>query len=454
MSVAKDQKIELEIIDLGDGGEGIGRLDGLTFFVEGGLPGDVVEAVVTQVKKNFGIARLIKVVKPSENRIEPACPYFKHCGGCQIMSLDYEKGQKPAKEKMVRDALERIGGFKGIAIEPILGMDNPYRYRNKGMYPVAANGKLADIGFFKRGSHRVVDVRDCLLQVEAHGVVNQIVRDFVAEFGIEIYDEYKQTGILRHVMIRHSEMTGELMVVLVVNANGLVNESILKDRLVEALPNLASFVININKDKGNKVLGSKNRIVHGVENITESIDSLMFQISPLSFFQVNPVQTKVLYQKALEFADLKGKETVFDIYCGIGTISLFLAQKAKKVVGVELVNTAVKDAKGNAFKNGYKNCEFHVGKAEEVIPMLYETGYKADVVVVDPPRKGCDPQVIETIIKMAPDKIVYVSCKPSTLARDVKLLCENGLYEVTAVQPVDMFPQTVHVECVVKLEKR
>lgn len=453
MSVAKDQKIEVEIIDLGDAGEGIGRVDGLTFFIEGGLPGDLVEAVVTQVKKNYAVAKLIKVKRPSEGRVEAACPVFKQCGGCQIMSLDYEKAQLPFKQKVVQDALARIGGFKDVVVEPIIGMQSPNRYRNKGQYPVAMQGPLAQIGFYKKGSHQVVDVKDCLLQAENHGTINQIIRDFVIEFKIPVYDEATTKGILRHVMIRNAK-DGSTMVVLVVNANGLHHENELKKRLVEAVPGIQSIVINTNKSKGNRVLGFENRVIHGSETIVDHIEELVFEISTLSFFQVNPKQTEVLYGKALEFAGLKGTETVVDIYCGIGTISLFLAKEAKKVIGVELVEPAIIDARANATRNGFDNCEFHVGKAEEVLPKLHEEGQKADVIVVDPPRKGCEPEVLESMLKMAPERIVYVSCKPSTMSRDLKILCVEGGYEIVKVQPVDMFPHTTHVECVVKLEKR
>lgn len=453
MSVAKDQKIEVEIIDLGDAGEGIGRLDGLTFFIEGGLPGDLVEAVVTQVKKNYAVAKLIKVKRPSEGRVEAACPVFKQCGGCQIMSLDYETSQLPFKQKVVQDALARIGGFKDVAVAPIIGMASPNRYRNKGQYPVAMQGPLAQIGFYKKASHQVVDVKDCLLQADNHGTITQIIRDFVIEYKIPVYDEAVGKGILRHVMIRNAK-DGGTMIVLVVNANGLHYENILKERLVEAVSGIQSIVINTNKSKGNRVLGFENRVIYGSETIVDHINDLVFEISPLSFFQVNPVQTEVLYGKALEFASLTGSETVVDIYCGIGTISLFLAKAAKKVIGVELIESAIVDARANATRNGFENCEFQVGKAEEVLPKLYEEGQQADVVVVDPPRKGCEPEVLEAMLKMAPQRIVYVSCKPSTMARDLKILCAEGGYEITNVQPVDMFPHTTHVECVIGLRRK
>jgi 23S rRNA (uracil1939-C5)-methyltransferase len=454
VSVAKDQIIEIEITDLGDGGEGIGRYEGMTIFVDGGIIGDVVKAKITFLKKKYAIGKVVGLVTPSPFRIEPACPHFRKCGGCQIMNMDYEKGQLAYKEKVVKDAMERIGGFKETQILPIIGMADPLRYRNKGQYPVAKGKDGLEIGFFEKGTHKVVDVHDCLLQSEAHVKVNQLIRDYVNEFNISIYDEATQKGLLRHVMIRHSAATGDMMVVLVINGSQLINESVLKSRIRESVPEVKSLIINKNKSYGNRVLGFHNKVILGTETIEDQIGDLKFAISPLSFFQVNPGQTEALYGKAMEYADLKGDETVFDIYCGIGTISLFLAQKAKRVIGVEMSEAAVLDAEENAKRNGFTNCEFHVGLAEEVIPKLYEEGYKADVVLVDPPRKGCEPQVLETMLAMAPKKIVYVSCKPSTMARDLKILCESGEYEVIKVQPVDQFGMTVHVECVAELRRK
>lgn len=454
MSVEKGQVYEVEITDLGDGGEGIGRFDGMTVFVEGGIIGDVVKAKIGTVKKNYALAKAIGIIKASPFRIEPPCPYFKKCGGCQIMNMDYKAGQLGFKEKVVKDAMERIGGFKDVDILPIIGMDDPFRYRNKGQYPVAQGKAGVEIGFFEKASHKVVDIRDCLLQNEVHGKINQQIRDFVSEFGIQIYDEKTHKGLLRHVMIRHSAFSGEVMVVLVVNGVKVPKEAVLIERLKEVVPEVTSIILNVNTTKGNRVLGFKSKVLYGPEVIQDQIGNLKFAISPLSFFQVNPSQTEILYGKALEYAALQGDETVFDIYCGIGTISLFLAQKAKHVIGVEMIETAVEDAKANAVHNGITNCDFHVGQAEEVILKLYDEGYRADVVVVDPPRKGCEPEVLETILAMAPKRIVYVSCKPSTLARDLKILCESGDYQLVQVQPVDQFGMTTHVETVAKLERR
>lgn len=453
MSVAKDQVVEIEIVDLGDGGEGIGRFEGMTLFVDGAIIGDRVKVKIHTVKKNYAIGKVVGLIQPSSFRVEPECPHFRKCGGCQIMQMDYEQGQLSYKAKVVKDALERIGGFKDLSIEPIIGMKNPLRYRNKGQYPVQMDraGQLA-LGFYEKASHTVVNVSDCLLQSESHALINQLIRDFIIEHNVSLYDEHTHKGILRHVMIRNSQ-SGGLMVVLVINAKSIRRESLLVEKLKSAVEKLESIVINVNESKGNRVLGFENRVIYGTPSISDHIDDLKFEISPLSFFQVNPVQTEILYQKALEYAELTGKENVVDIYCGIGTISLFLAQKAKKVVGVELIDAAIADAKANALRNGFDNTEFHVGKAEEVIPSLYEQGLSADVVVVDPPRKGCEREVLETILKMAPQRIVYVSCKPATMARDLKILCESGAYEVVKVQPVDQFPHTSHVEAIILMTR-
>lgn len=451
MSVAKDQLVELEIVDLGEGGEGIGRYEGMTLFVDGAIIGDTVKVKIHTVKKNYAIGKVVGLIEASPYRVEPECPHFRKCGGCQIMQMDYEKGQLPYKAKVVKDALERIGGFKGVLIEPIIGMDHPLRYRNKGQYPVQIDksGQLA-LGFYERASHAVVNVPDCLLQSESHRQINQLIRDFIIEHNVALYDEHSHKGILRHIMIRNSQ-SGGLMVVLVINGKSLRKESLLVKMLQSTVEGLESIVINVNESKGNRVLGFENRVIFGAPSIADHIGDLKFEISPLSFFQVNPQQTEVLYQKALDYAALTGKENVVDIYCGIGTISLFLAKQAKRVVGIELIEAAIHDARANALRNGFDNTAFHVGKAEEVIPALFEQGLSADVVVVDPPRKGCEPAVLETILKMAPQRVVYVSCKPATMARDVKILCESGQYEVVKVQPVDQFPHTSHVECVIMM---
>ncbi len=450
LPVQKNESIVLDIVSIGEGGEGIGRPDGFTVFVHGAIPGDQIKAKIIKVKKTFAIGRLEEIIVESEDRITPPCPYANKCGGCQMQHASYD-AQLNYKQEFVESAMTRIAKID-TPVERIIGMEEPFRYRNKGMYPVAGDKKNPKIGLYRSRSHDVVDVDVCLLQRESADKVVSMIREALPELGWSIYNEETGKGFLRHILIRTAYKTGDLMLVFVINGYKITGIEPFVNRLIDEVPELRSVILNENKAKSNKVLGTKNKVIWGNDKIMDFIGDLAFEISPLSFFQVNPVQTEVLYSKALEFAELTGEETVFDIYCGIGSISLFLAQKAKKVIGVEVVGDAVRDAKENAKHNAIDNCEFHTGLAERVIPALYEEGQRADVVVVDPPRKGCDPIVLETIVKMDPKRVVYVSCKPSTLARDLAILKEAG-YETTKVQPVDMFPMTGHVETVVQLVK-
>lgn len=449
--LSKGQEIEIEILDLGDGGEGIGRIDGFTVFVKGGIPGDIVKTFIMKVKKSYAIGSLREVIKPSEHRVEAPCPDFFRCGGCQTQTIAYAE-QLKIKEDTLKSALDRIGGFKYYDIEPIIGMDEPYHYRNKSQYPVEHSKAGIKVGYYKRNSHDVVNIKSCMLQKTDNDLIMDIFRKFLNEFKIPVYSEKNHKGLVRHLMVRNSFESGNAMVVIVMNGRKLPNQEILVARLLESGVRIASVMINVNKEKTNRILGRKNVAVYGDEKITDKINDLTFEISPLSFFQVNNLQAGHLYNKALEYADLKGDERVFDLYSGIGTISLSLAKQAKEVIGVEVVEEAVEDAASNATLNGIENVKFHVGKAEEIVPELYAKGIKADVVVVDPPRKGCEEELLNTIIKMKPSKVVYVSCKPSTLARDLKILCENG-FKLVKVQPVDMFPQTTHVETVALLKR-
>jgi len=450
LPVEKNESITLDIVSIGEMGEGIGRIDGFTVFVQGAIPGDVVTARIIKVKKAFAIGRLEQIVTPSEDRVEPPCPHANLCGGCQIQHADY-KAQLRYKQDFVESAMSRIGKIE-TTIEPVIGMENPLRYRNKGQYPVGGDKTSPKIGLYRARSHDIVDVDVCLLQKEASDKVVNMIREALPALGWSIYNEDTKKGFLRHILIRNSFKTGDLMLVFVVTGSKLPNVEPLVNRMIDEVPELKSVILNENKVNSNKVLGRRNITIWGDEKITDSIGDLLYEISPTSFFQVNPVQTEKLFNIAYDYAELTGEETVFDIYCGIGSISLFMAKNAKKVIGVESVSAAINDAKENAKRNGLENCEFHTGLAEQVIPELYEQGYKADVVVVDPPRKGCDPIVLDTIVQMNPERIVYVSCKPSTLARDLRILEDNG-YKTTKVQPVDMFPMTGHVETVVQLVK-
>jgi len=444
----KNKCYEIKIIDLGDGGEGIGKIDNLTVFVHGGIPGDLLSTKIIKLKKQYAIGIVDSIIEASELRQIPECPYTK-CGGCQTQNINY-KAQLDLKKKLVEDCMTRIGGLD-VKVNDVLGMNEPISYRNKSQYPVRmVDGKL-HLGFYKQRTHEVVNIDNCMVQ---HPLVNKIMKSLrchLENSDIKIYNEEKHRGILRHIVTRISFRTQDVMLIFVTNNNDEI--PVLKDigqKLVEEFPNIKSVIQNINTSKGNRVMGYENITLLGEDKIMDYISDLSFEISPLSFLQVNPIQTEVLYNKALELADINKEDQVIDIYCGIGTISLFLAEEAKKVVGVELIDVAIEDAKKNAINNKLDNTEFFAGKAEVVIPDLYKKGYRADVIVVDPPRKGCEKQVLDTMLAMAPEKIVYVSCKPSTLARDLKILSEK--YKVEEVQPVDLFPFTTHVETVCKLK--
>ena len=453
MEFRKNDLVTLEIEDCGIDGEGIGKADGFTVFVKDAVIGDTVTAKIIKAKKNYGYGRLMEVLKPSPYRVEPKCEIARQCGGCQLQALSYDQ-QLVFKTNKVKGHLERIGGFTDIPMEPIIGMDELFHYRNKAQFPVGRNkeGKIVT-GFYAGRTHNIIENRDCALGVAENKEVLDRVIAHMEKYGIEPYNEATGKGLVRHVLIRYGYFTKEVMVCLILNGNKLPKEEQLVKSLCE-IPGMTSITINVNKKHSNVILGEEIRLLWGQEYITDRIGDISYQISPLSFYQVNPMQTQKLYAKALEYADLHGEETVWDLYCGIGTISLFLAQKAKFVRGVEIVPAAIENAKENAKLNGLENTEFFVGKAEEVLPREYKkNGVYADVIVVDPPRKGCDETLLETMIEMNPDRIVYVSCDSATLARDLKYLCERG-YELRKVCPVDQFGMTVHVETVVLLSQQ
>ena len=473
MEMKKNDRFVLKIEDMGENGEGIGRLDGYIWFLKDAVIGDVIEAGVTKMKKQYGFARLIRVIEPSEYRTEERCPSARRCGGCQIQAVDYQE-QLRLKEKKVYNNLKRIGGLSSlllpggeetteqtkeeternaVVMEPIIGMENPWRYRNKAQFPFGRNkdGNIVT-GFYAGRTHDIVEQEDCLLGVEENREILSIIRNFMEEYKIEPYNEETHRGLVRHVLIRKGFQTGEIMVCLVINGRKLPGQQALTECLMD-IPGMASISLNVNQEKTNVILGKEIINLWGEGHITDYIGAVRYRISPLSFYQVNPVQTELLYGTALEYAGLTGNETVWDLYCGIGTISLFLAQKAKQVYGVEIVPQAIDDARENARLNHMENVEFFVGKAEEVLPEQYERNQiYADVIVVDPPRKGCDEKCLETIVKMSPKRVVYVSCNSSTLARDVKYLEERG-YRTERVRCVDMFPHSGHVETVVLLSK-
>ena len=453
MEYRKNDIVTLKIEDCGIDGEGIGKADGFTVFVKDAVIGDTVRAKIMKAKKNYGYGRLEEIITPSPDRVEPKCQFARQCGGCQLQALSYEK-QLEFKTSKVRGHLERIGGFTDIPMEKILGMDQPFHYRNKAQFPVgkSKDGRIIT-GFYAGRTHSIIENRDCALGVTRNKEVLDRVIAHMEKFHIQPYDENTGKGVVRHVLIRYGFFTDEMMVCLIINGENLPGEEALVKSLRQ-IPETVSVMVNVNKKRNNVILGEKVRLLWGQPYITDKIGEISYQISPLSFFQVNPYQTGRLYGKALEYAQLSGNETVWDLYCGIGTISLFLAQKAKMVRGVEIIPAAIENAKENACLNGFDNTEFFVGKAEEVLPEQFaRTGERADVIVVDPPRKGCDETLLSTIIEMQPDRVVYVSCDSATLARDLKYLCERG-YELKKVCPVDMFPNTVSVETVVLLSHK
>ena len=464
----KNEIVKVKIEDIGVGGEGIGKVDGYTLFIKDAIIGDVVEAKVMKAKKNYGYARLMNVLTPSKDRVEePVCSMARKCGGCQIQEMKYP-AQLAFKEAKVRGNLERIGEVPTELLDqimhPAVGMDGegmqPFRYRNKAQFPIGTDkdGRVI-AGFYAGRTHDIIANTDCALGVEQNKEILEIILQYMRENKIKSYDEKTGKGLIRHALIRYGFKTKEIMVCLVVNGKKLPKAERLIEKLIQS-EGMTSITISPNTRRDNVIMGDSYEILWGQGYITDYIGNVKYQISPLSFYQVNPVQTEKLYGLALEYADLKGDETVWDLYCGIGTISLFLAQKAKQVYGVEIVPQAIDDAKENAKINAIDNAEFFVGKAEEVLPEYYaeyerehngETAH-ADVIVVDPPRKGCDETLLETIVKMQPEKVVYVSCDSATLARDLKYLCANG-YEITVCRGVDQFPQSVHVETVVLMSK-
>ena len=455
MEYKKNDLLTVTIEDMGHDGEGIGKVDGYTVFVKDTVIGDKVQAKIMKAKKNYGYARLVEIMEPSKDRVEPRCAYARQCGGCQIQALSYEK-QLAYKQQKIENNLIRIGGFQKeeIPMQPIIGMEDPYHYRNKAQFPVGCDkeGHLI-AGFYAGRTHSIISNRKCYLGVEVNEQILNLVLAHMEAYDIPAYDETTGKGLVRHVLIRYGFQSKEIMVCLVVNGSRIPGAEDLIAKLRE-IPGMTSISLNINREKTNVILGRKGKLLWGQEYITDKIGDISYQISPLSFFQVNPIQTEKLYGKALEYAGLTGNETVWDLYCGIGTISLFLAQKAKFVRGVEIVPQAIDNARENAKLNGIENVEFFVGKAEEVLPREYEkNGVYADVIVVDPPRKGCDEVLLNTILKMKPERVVYVSCDSATLARDLKVLCAED-YELVRVSTADMFPQGVHVETVVLLSHK
>ena len=450
--LSKNKEYIVDIVDIGQGGVGIGKYEGFTVFVDGGLVQDKIKVKITKSKKNYAVGDMIEIIEKSPFRVARKCSEsLRQCGGCQIQELDYQK-QLDIKTNEVKQVISRIGKLDDVVIHDTLGMEHPFRYRNKAQFPIQKKDNMPVIGFYKKKSHDLISTDECIIQHEVNDKIIKIIKTYIRAYNVSIYDEKTHKGLLRHLVTKVGFTTGEVMIVLVANGKKLPYLKELASVLKENIPGFKTLVVNVNTQKTNVILGKENIGAYGDGMIRDYIGELVFEISPLSFFQVNPLQTEVLYNKALEYANLGENDTVFDIYCGIGTISLFLAQKAKKVYGIEIVEDAIKDAKRNAKINNMDNVEFYVGKAEEVVPKMYKEGKRANVVVVDPPRKGCDEKVLDTIVSMEPDRVVYVSCNPSTLARDLAYLNERG-YKCHEIQPVDMFPHSVHVENVAWLSK-
>ena len=445
--VNKNEEYVVEIIDMTHDGAGVAKISGFAVFIEGAIVGEIIKTKILKVTKNLAYGKIVEIIETSPSRRPVNCENFKKCGGCTLLHMSYEETLN-FKRKVVKDCFYRIS-HKDIDILPTLGMEEPYSYRNKVQFPVgSADGKIIT-GFYSERSHNIVPITDCLIQSKiANKLINNI-REFFRDNNIPPYDEKTGEGFLRHVVIRNSEKTGEVMIILVTNGEDFDKKDEFIDFILKKCGKIVSVIQNVNMKNTNVILGEENIRLYGKDTIKDYIGEFSFNISPNSFFQVNGVQTRVLYEKVLEYADLKGDEVVFDLYCGIGSISLFLANKARRVYGVEVVKPAVQNAKDNAKENGITNALFYEGKAEVVVPKLYKEGVRADVVVVDPPRSGCDKVLLDTILDMKPKKIVYVSCNPGTLARDVEMLAG---YEVKAVQPVDMFPWTYHIENIAVLK--
>lgn len=444
----KNDLVEIDIERLG-GEMGISHHDGLTLFVKNALPGERVLARAEKVEKSVAFLKTLEVLAPSPERVTPRCPHYDACGGCVCQHMTYALSLDMKRER-VRDALRRIGGVE-VDVLPVIGMENPWHYRNKTALPVGGAKGNPLIGFYAPRSHRIVEIGGCLIAREEADIFLSVVRAWMTKFSIEPYDERTRTGAIRHILCRVSR-AGDVMAVVVSARDSLAHQKELIAMVRAAMPAMKSLCLNINKRGDNVILGDVTRVLYGADRLEDTLLGLTFSISPQSFFQVNPVQTEILYRTALDFAGLTGNDTVLDLYCGAGTISLMLAGHAKRVIGIEIVPQAIENARENAVRNGITNAEFHCAAAEIVLPKLVSSGLRPDVVVLDPPRKGAERAVLSAIADARPEKIVYVSCDPATLSRDVKALTESG-YRAVQAQPVDMFCHTAHVETVVLLSR-
>lgn len=448
--VNQNDRLTVNVEDLTHDGSGVAKVEGYPLFIHGALPGEEVEIQVGKTLKNYGFARLLNVLKPSPERVDAPCHVFEQCGGCQLQHLSYE-GQLQQKQKQVRDVMDRIAKLPEVPVHPVKGMQDPWRYRNKSQIPFSERNGEVVAGFYRSRSHHIVDTDVCIIQSEEADELMATLKREMLIHGVDAYNERTHRGMLRHLVVRKGQTTNEIMVVLVTSKKKFPQRDAIVEVIKRVLPEVTSIMQNVNSEKTNVIFGNETICLYGKSVIIDTIGDIQFEISARSFYQVNPTQTEVLYRQALEYAGLSGNETVIDAYCGIGTISLFLAQQANEVYGVEIVPQAIEDAKRNAELNGITNAFFKAGASEDVIPKWYEQGKRFDVLVVDPPRKGCDEKLLQTILKYKPKRVVYVSCNPGTLARDLRIL-EDGGYRAKEVQPVDMFPQSSHVECVALIE--
>jgi len=448
----KNSVHRLSITHLNDDAQGIGLLEGMPMIVEGALPGERVEIKAIKVAKTYAVGKLLKVLRPSPDRVTPFCPVFERCGGCSVQHLAYP-AQLALKTGRVRELAAQLPVATPVVVHNALGMAQPRHFRHKAQYPVTSGHNGAALGFYAKHSHRLIEHRACDVQANALNQAKDIAQNFFETQRVSMYDETRHEGLVRHLVMRAGLHTGEVMMTFVINGDELPHQRELIQAVTRAMPNVTGILLNVNRERTNIILGSRTELIYGVPQIRDQIGELTFAISPLAFYQVNPAQTEILYAKALEYAALTGEETVFDLYSGIGSLSLFLSRHARQVYGVEIVEDAVRDAIDNARLNGCKNVEFFSGAAENVLPDVAEQGLSADVVVLDPPRKGCEPAILDTLIRMSPQHVVYVSCHPASLFRDLRVLAERG-YAVVEIQPVDMFPHTPHIECVASLVRR
>ncbi|MEJ7148983.1 23S rRNA (uracil(1939)-C(5))-methyltransferase RlmD [Staphylococcus warneri] len=451
-TLKKNDVLTGQVVDLTHEGHGVVKIDRYPIFIPNTLIDEKIEYKVIKVKKNFAIGKLIKVITESDARVEPPCIYYYKCGGCQLQHMSYQAQLNMKKEQVV-NLFHRKAKFTNTVIKDTVGMEDPWRYRNKSQIPVGLSKDQQPImGFYRQRSHDIIDMESCLIQDQQHQQVMNDLKQLISELNISVYNEKTKKGLLRHLVVRTGHYTNQLMIILVTNGKAFKQAESLVDALVRKYPNVTSIKQNINDAHSNVIMGPQSITLYGEEEIEDQLSEVTFNISDQSFYQINSHQTEKLYQQALDYAQLTGDEIVLDTYCGIGTIAIYMAENARHVYGVEVVPSAINDANQNATKNQLENTTFVCGKAEEVILKWKAEGIRPDVVMIDPPRKGCDETFLETILELNPKRIVYISCNPSTQQRDAHIL--NHQYDLKEITPVDMFPQTTHIETVALFERK